>query len=386
MAGWRRAAPLAALLAAALALACTSDDAPPRAGAGFYAEISIEVDPSPDDPLARLGLAEGQSAIRWWYASDPARSRWEIATVGTIIDDGLLLFVVDGSDSWAYDDRSNTYQRRTIEGMPAGIASPLSFSAPVGPANVESIDAFIEQWRERGGDPEVDLAGEATVLGRRTQIVELRHPAGGLIRAFIDPERMFIMRWAVDGAGGGQSYRAEVTALDYDTDIDATQFTFEPPPGARETEALGAQSCSHSIGPLGAGAGRAFPPEPGFLSPSYAPPGYHSTSAGAGSSAARSCVPADVWVLLEAPEGGYILLRQRFRPGGIPQSASAWQAVDSDLDDAYRHSANGVVSLLWREGDIVALLDTNSVSFEELLRIAESAELVPSARGAGGGG
>ena len=385
VAGWRRAATLAALLVAALALACTSDDAPPRAGAGFYAEISVEVDPSPGDPLTRLGLAEGQSAIRWWYAADPVRWRWEIATVGTIIDDGLLLFVVDGSDSWTYDDRSNTYQRQTIEGMPAAAVLSPSFSAPVGPANVESIDAFIEQWRERGGDPEVDLAGEATVLGRRTQIVELRHPAGGLIRAFIDPERMFIMRWAVDDAGGGQSYSAEVTALDYDTDIDATRFTFEPPPGARETEALGAQSCSHSI-EIGPGAGTAFPREPGFLSPSYAPPGYHSTSAGAGSSAGRSCVPADVWVLLEAPEGGYILLRQRFRPGGIPQSASAWQAVGSDLDDAYRHSANGVVSLLWREGDIVALLDTDSVSFEELLRIAKSAELVPSARGTAGGG
>ena len=297
----------------------------------------------------------------------------------------MLLTVADGSESWAYDDRSNTYQRGLFDGIPATVALSPIFSAPVGPANVESIEAFIELWRERGGDLEVDLAGEATVLGRRTQIVELRHPAGGLTRVFIDPERMFIMRWAVDSEGGGQSYRVEVTVLDYDTDIDAARFTFEPPPGAREIEAQGAQSCSSSVGPVGLGGEAAFPAAPGFLRPSYAPPGYQSASAG-GEASSTGCGRVAVWALLEASDGGYILLRQRFRPGGIPQSVRAWQAVDSDLDDAYRHSANGVVSLLWREGDIVALLDTNSVSFEELLRIAESAELVPSSGGPAGGG
>ena len=110
--------------------------------------------------------------------------------------------------------------------------------------------------------------------------------------------------------------------------------------------ALGTQLCSRSIGPFGTGGRTAFPREPGFLTPSYAPPGYHSTDADSEGSAARSCVPVAVWVLLEAPEGGYILLRQRFRPGGIPRSACSWQAVDSNLDDAYRHSANGVISLL----------------------------------------
>ena len=94
------------------------------------------------------------------------------------------------------------------------------------------------------------------------------------------------MRWAVDGGGDEQSYRAEITALDYDINIDPGRFTFEPPPGARETQVIG---------------------------------------------------------------------------------------IDSSLESAYRHSANGVTSLLWREGDIVALLDTDSVTFEELLRIAESA-------------
>ena len=363
-----------ALLAATLALACTSDDEPPRTD-GFYAEVAIEVEPAPDDPIARFGIAEGRSVIRWWYAPDPVRWRWEIETVGTIIDDGVALTVVNGDDFWEYDDRTNTYRRGIIGGIPAGVVLPLTSSAPVGPANAETIDALIEQWRDRGDDPEVGLAGEATLLGRRTQIVELRHSTGGVVRMFVDPERMFILRWAVDGTGSGQSYSAEVTALDYDTKIDASRFTFDPPPGAREAEATSVQSCSSASGPIG---GASFPAEPGFLRPAYTSARYHSTGAGSEGSANGGCGPIAVWALLEAPDGAYILLRQRLRPG-VPRVVRSWQPVDSNVDEAYRHSEDGVLSLLWRDGDVVALLETDSVSLEELLRIAESSSLVPAA-------
>ena len=366
---------LPALLAATLALACTAGDAPPPP-VGFYAEVAVEVEPQPDDPLARFGVAEGRSVIRWWYARDPARWRWEIETVGSIIDDGVALTVVNETDSWEYDDRSNTYRRGSIAAIPDGVMLLPTFSAPVGPANAETIDALIDQWRERGGQLEVGLAGEATLLGRRTQIVEIRPPGGGVVRAFVDPERMFIMRWAVDGEGGGQSYSSEVTALDYDTEIDASRFTFDPPPGAREVEAPYVQSCSSSSGPLG---GASFPAKPGFLRPAYAPAGYHSTAAGSEGSANGGCGPVAVWALLEGPDGGYILLRQRLRPGGVPRAARSWQPVDSGLEEAYRYSEAGVLSLLWRDGDVVALLESDSVSFEELLRIAESSSLVPPA-------
>ena len=361
------------LLATTIALACTSGDEPARTP-GFYAEVAVEVEPLPDGPLARLGITEGRTVIRWWYAPDPFRWRWEIETVGTIIDDGVALTVVNGDDSWEYDDRSNTYRRGITAGIPAGVMLLPIFSAPVGPAYADTIDALIDRWRERGDDPEVGLAGEATLLGRRTQIVELRPSTGGVVRVFVDPERMFIMRWAADGEGGGQSYRSEVTALDYDTKIDASRFTFDPPPGAREVEAPPVQSChSSSVG------GASFPAEPGFLRPAYTPTRYHSTAAGSEGSANVGCGPVGVWALLEAPDGAYILLRQRLRPGGVPRAARSWQPVDSSLDDAYRYSAGGVLSLLWRDGDVVALLETDSVSFEELLRIAESSSLVPAA-------
>ena len=360
-----------ALIAVALTVACTSDREP-ATGPGFYAEVALEAGPSPGDTLARFGDGH-RSVIRWWYAPDPARWRWEVETVGTVIDDGVLLTVADGDDSWEYDERTNAYRRGVFADFPEGVALSPVFSAPVGPTHAASVEALIAQWREREDDPEVTIAGAATLLGRRTQIVERRAP-GGVTRAFVDPERMFIMRFAVEAPDGRQSYRAEVTALDYGIEIDARRFTFMPPPGAREADAEAAGSCSGASGPLG---GAAFPAEPGFLVPAYVPPGYSIFGAGQ-ASGAGGCGPVAVWALLEAADGGAILLRQRLRPGGMPRLDSSWQPVFTGLDEAYRHSANHVLSLLWRDGDVVALLQTDASSIEELVRIAESASLVPT--------
>ena len=361
---------LLGLIAATLSFACTSDHESAR-NLGFYAEVAVEVEPRPGDPLARFESGGDRSVIRWWYAPDPARWRWEFETTGTGIDDGVLLTVADGDDSWEYDDRTNVYRRGVFAGFPDGVVVSPVFSAPVGPAHAPTVEALMAQWRERGAAPEVAVAGEATLLGRRTQIVELRSPAG-VTRAFVDPERMFIMRWAVDATDGGQSFHAEVTALNYGTEFDAARFIFEPPPGASEGDAHPAESCSG-----GSYLGASFPAEPGFLAPTYMPAGYRPVGVGQ-KSGANGCDPVAVWVLLEAADGGAILLRQRFRPGGLALPERSWQAVDSSLDDAYqRYSDDGILSLLWRAGDIVALLQADAASLDELVSIAESASLVP---------
>ena len=364
-----------ALLVAMLAVSCTSADAPASA-TSFYAEIAVAVGPEPDDPLARVAATGHRSVIRWWHSADPVRWRWEIETTAPVIDAGVVLTVFDGDDVWEYDDRTATYRRRELAYAPRGEATLAAWSAPVGPAHAASVEAFIARWRERGDAPGADLIGEATLLGRRTEVVELRPAAGGAVRVFIDPERMFIMRWAAEGGGGGQAYHAEVTTLDYDAELDASRFAFQPPPGAREAPAPQAQSCSSASGPLG---GAAFPAQPGFLRPAYVPAGYHSTAAGSKDSASDGCGPVAVWALLEGPGGAYILLRQRLRPGGVPRVARSWQPAGSSLEEAFRRSEDGVLSLLWRDDDIVAVLETDSVSLDELLAIAESASLVPAA-------
>ncbi|MCY4615333.1 MAG: hypothetical protein OXC71_02945 [Chloroflexi bacterium] len=367
-----RAGPLVILaLFATVALSCNPNDGSPRVR-GVYAEVAVEVQPAPDDVLARLRPTGARVVVRWWYALDPVRWRWEIEGVGSIIDDGTSLTVSDGNDSWSYDDRLNVYQRGVFRELPdRTVLSPI-FSAPVGPANVPTIDEFIERWRDVGEMREAVRAGEETILGRRTEVVEIRSPAGGSVRAYIDPERMFIMRWVVDGESGRQSLDAEVTTLDYDADIDVSRLTFDPPPGAREVEAVDGCSFTGSSGGEGA-----FHSERGFLRPAYAPPGYRSGSSGSQGSHLGDCRIVATWSLLESSDEAYILLYQRLRAGGIPQTARAWERVESDLGEVFVHSENGTVRLVWRAHDVVGLLEANSVTVQELLRIAESAELVP---------
>ncbi len=365
-----RCALLLAALLAVVAVACTREDEPPRA-TGFYVEIAVEVELSPDDYLARYRRTEGQTVVRWWYATDPARWRWEIEGVGGIIDDGLMVTVFDGTDSWWYDDRRNTYVRRAAPDPPGAVPSPF-FSAPVGPANVDTIDGFIERWRMSGGIAEVARAGTTTILGRETEIVELRSASGGATRVFIDADRMFIMRWASEGGPGAQSFSAEVTVLDYDAAIDAGLFVFDPPSGSREVE--GSQGCRYSGSKV---IGASFPADDGFLVPSYVPAGYRTAATTSEESASGDCRRTATLVLLESPDGAYILLEQRLRAGGIPDAVRAWEPVDSELGEVYQQSADGVVRLVWRNGEVVALLEADAVLLEELLRIAESSQLAP---------
>lgn len=100
---------------------------------------------------------------------------------------------------------------------------------------------------------------------------------------------------------------------------------------------------------------------------------------GAGSELAPrgGCDPVAVWALLEAADGSQILLRQRYRPGGMPRLDASWQPLVTSLDAAHRRSGSHVRSLLWRSGDVVALLQADAATIEELIRIAESARLVP---------
>lgn len=366
----RVGSPVALAVLVGIWLSCSTDDGSPRVE-GVYAKITVEVEPSPDDPLDRLRPAGSRTVIRWWYTLEPVRWRWEIEGSGTVIDDGTSLTVFDGGESWGYDDRLNVYQRGLFPELPAGaVPSPL-FSAPVGPANAETVEAFIERWREGSGVPVV-RAGEAMILGVQTQIVEIGSPPAGISRVFVDPERMFIMRWAVEGAPGRQSYRAEVTMLDHSAEIDASRFTFDPPPGAVEVQAV--DGCSSSVSSDG---GSPFHSVRGFFRPSYAPPGYRSEGGGSAGSDLGDCRIVAAWSLLESSDEAYILLYQRVRAGGIPQAVRSWERLDSDLGEVYYHSEGGIVRLVWGAADVVALLETNSATVEELLLIAESAELAP---------
>ncbi|MDA1061612.1 MAG: hypothetical protein O2895_01660 [Chloroflexi bacterium] len=233
------------------------------------------------------------------------------------------------------------------------------------------------------------------MLGRTVEVVEIRpvwssvsggtasdtSDSGGVIRVFIDAERMFILRWAVDGEGRGQSVVTEVAALEYGADIDPALLTFEPPPDAREDADALTNSCS-GTGSLG---GRGFSTQLGFLYPSYVPAGYRQIASGSEGSGS-GCESVSIWSLLESEAGGYLLLRQRTRPGGVPAALRVGQPVDVGGRDGYRASEGGVERLVWADGEAVALLESDTLPFEELLRIAESAELAGATSAGSSGG
>ena len=247
---------------------------------------------------------------------DPFRWRWEVEIRGSIIDDGTVVTVVNGDDYWEYDDRSKSVRRGLMRVVPDGIMLLPTYHASVGPVGARTVDSLVDQLRESGDYSEVGHHGEATVLGRTTRVVGFRSPAHGVVRAWVDPERMFIMRWAGELGGSGGTYASAVTALEYDTEHDERTFGVDPPAGAR-ADAM----CDASTYPIVGVSGGApsLPREPGFLTHAYTPGGYRSVATGSEEHAGGGCGPVALWALLEAPDGSYLVLRQRLVPAVSPR-------------------------------------------------------------------
>ena len=364
-----------ALAAAMLTVACTSDREPARTS-GFYAEVSVE------------GRALARRPAR------PLRRRRPPERDPLVVPARPSSLAPGGRDRRhrhrrrrARDGRRRRRRvgvRRPREHLPArrrplrrfrrrGDAGPgLRRAGGAGPRGDgrRAHLAVARAWRRPRGRPR--RRGDAARPPHADRRAPRPRGAASRGRSWT-PSACSSCGGPSTPSGGGQSYHAEVTALDYGTEIDAERFTFWPPAGAREADAGAAGSCRSTSGPLGRAS---FPARPGFLQPAYAPPGYRIAGTG-GASSASSCEQVAVWALLESEEGGAILLRQRLRPGGMPSLDASWQPVAASVHEAYRHSGSHVLSLLWRDGDVVALLQADTAPLEELLRIAESARLVP---------
>ena len=63
--GYRCLISFLVLIAVALTVACGLGGREPATGLGFHAEIAVEAESPPGDPLARFGPRERRSVIRW---------------------------------------------------------------------------------------------------------------------------------------------------------------------------------------------------------------------------------------------------------------------------------------------------------------------------------
>jgi len=71
--------------------------------------------------------------------------------------------------------------------------------------------------------------------------------------------------------------------------------------------------------------------------------------------------------------GGYLVLRQRMRHA-LPDSLLAWDPVPLDRGDGYRDPGDSTQRLAWQQGEVAVMLETDALTIEELIEIANSME------------
>ncbi|WP_194820702.1 sigma-E factor regulatory protein RseB domain-containing protein [Micromonospora sp. S-DT3-3-22] len=185
-------------------------------------------------PLAGLAggdaaLLTGTHTLRVWY-SGPDRQR--VALLDTL---GERDVIRSGRDVWAWDSRANTATHRTL---PESTGRAAEGALPVTPKDAaERALAAV--------DPStlVTTGRTATVAGRDAyELVLTPRDEASLVhqvRIAIDATEHVPLRFEVLADGADRpAFEMAFTQVDYRRP-DADQFTFNPPPGVKVTEATG---------------------------------------------------------------------------------------------------------------------------------------------------
>ncbi|MPZ97831.1 MAG: hypothetical protein GEU80_00615 [Dehalococcoidia bacterium] len=208
----------------------------------FYLEATVDV----EDEHGPGALTH----LRWWYQA-PDLVRAEFETLEPADEAGTSVLVWDGDQQWFYNHREGTHSATPLPDLPEGMHPPLPVSTLLGPVPGDDIEALLdeiaEEWR---------LIDTATLLGREVQVYEWGPTwhssgpdgarSGGTARVSVDTGDGMILRSEVDAGGGGQSYLAEVTRLDWNVAVSASRFEFTPPAGSQPADAQGGDSSSGS--------------------------------------------------------------------------------------------------------------------------------------------
>src|SRR5690606_9299459 len=217
----------------------------------FYLEASVDVEDE--------RRPEALTHLRWWYqAPDLVRAEFEVVEPADEV--GTSVLVWDGEQRWFYTHREGTHSASAQPPLPEGMHPPLPISTLLGPVPADDIEAVLDEIAE-----DWHLVGTEVLLGREVQVYEWGptwtssgpdgERSGGTARVAVDTERGMILRSDVDGTdGGGQSYVAEVTRLDWNAAVPASRFEFTPPPGSQP-----ADEASGPSGSSGAGSATAVP-------------------------------------------------------------------------------------------------------------------------------
>ncbi len=369
----------------------------------FYLEARMIADDNSRSVGTNVAGGAGSAAehrvteIRWWN-QDLDHARIEIETREPQVQRGTDVIVVGGGEQIYYREQANTYTITPLYDFPPEAKlrlRPWSFSALIGPwyTEVASLDDLVRQLRGfyAQNDPpgSVEVIGHERVLGVETMIVETSPAVSssgsdgsvsgtGSIRYWIDPERLVVLRIAIDQGETG-NYEIEVVRLDWDAKIAADKFRFSPPRGAQQLDSSnaagfldGGNGTYTSSGPLGQTV-VAVPP--GMFRLGYLPDGM--TVKGTEGEEPQGGRIVFFAVTYGDGLGKTFVVEQRFRPGGLSDSFPRTDPVALNGLTVFRSRSGDEIAYTWAIGDLVITVRSATVGEAELRAIAESLELVP---------
>jgi outer membrane lipoprotein-sorting protein len=309
----------------------------------YYLEASLK---PLDQPNATL-----YTALRGWFQA-PDRTRWEINSTDPAQSKYVRILLNAGDEVWAYEPISNFYTHEVSEGLGdrlGGEPYPFPSSFQVGAVDRETIAAAAKSTRQDVfmGRPidvySIDTGeGEAEVWIDREYDLALRH----LSRA---------------GNASGASVELRVEKLQINPRLDKAHFVFVPPPDAREISPELVNSSQSS-------AGRPLNIPTLFLVPSYLPAGFGlRTSLQSNAGGFVSYIERN----LANGSGDTLTITEQYPPGGMPEVMQVGAPIRVRAETGYSIRGGGERTIIFYTHDVIVTLKTNSLSQEELLKIAE---------------
>ncbi len=336
----------------------------------FYLEASVEVTSGPSGGSPG-SLDTTRTEIRWWFLSH-TEFRSEITYTEGEARSAPTLVIADRSALWMYSSAENAYTKSSLPEasdvpMAPGAGPYLAF----GPLRQRTMDTFLATIRSAGSPPmQATIVGGEEMLGWQTLVVEVK--AGETVsRIWVDPKHMLVVKVVSEHP---VSFHMEVTTIRYNESIPRDRLRFEPPAGARLVVNLGSSSDRTtliSLPPTVSGAPAVLPD---FLGPSYIPAGYSARGTTAESHEGTQG-PVAIEITFARGDGasGFISLRENIHAGGgLPAGARTDQRIAVNGHEAYRSEAIDFTSIWWSDGDLVIVLSANALTFDELMRMAES--------------
>ncbi len=233
-------------VAAVLIMACgggqDADRTAPESVPSFFLDASIVVEShGPFSPEERV-----ETRVRWWYV-EVGRWRQDLMQGRDGAEDTLSTFLATPAALIFRDESGSVERMPTVE--PAGPRF-ISMAILLGPVLYPDLRAFMASFIRPTDVVEttVEIVGREVVLGTPTTIIEVRpaavsqsvgvtarrvgeppeepresEPVGeGVVRYWVDAERMFVLRVEIETSDEIAS--GEVTELDFDPDFAGVEF------------------------------------------------------------------------------------------------------------------------------------------------------------------